>query len=219
MGPSTSISKVHALVVIRILELRHRLQLILVAAHDGVIGRPVIHIRGRRGGARGGRVCGRCGGTGRRVARRSRGGRGTGADRLFHEFELKSSTVEQKHCLQRHEFLCRLSDLRELYCLPSPTVRGLHAVTESVVLPPDLKGVTMTEIHTSTLTPRAVARPRCPQCQARALVQRATAARPDFEHWTLRCTKCGHIHEAQVRADPMTSEATGWLSGELRSPT
>lgn len=77
----------------------------------------------------------------------------------------------------------------------------------------------MTEIHTSTLTPRAVARPRCPQCQALSLVQRATAARPGFEHWTLRCTKCGHIHEASVEADPMTSEATGWLSGELRSPT
>jgi len=77
----------------------------------------------------------------------------------------------------------------------------------------------MTEIKPLGLTPRAIARPRCPQCQAPALVQRATVGRSGFEHWTLRCTKCGHIHEAQVYADPMTSEATGWLSGELHSPT
>lgn len=92
-------------------------------------------------------------------------------------------------------------------------------VTESVVLPPDLAGVAMTDIRTSTLTLRAIARPRCPQCNARTLLQRSTAGRPGFEHWTLRCTKCGHIHEAQVAADPMTSDANGWLSGELRSPT
>ena len=77
----------------------------------------------------------------------------------------------------------------------------------------------MQEFLPSTLTPRAVSRPRCPQCQAPALVQRATAGRSGFEHWTLRCTKCGHIHEAQVRSDPMTREAAGWLSSELRAPT
>lgn len=71
----------------------------------------------------------------------------------------------------------------------------------------------------STLTPRAVARPRCPQCQAPALVQRATAAQRGLEHWTLRCPKCGHIHEAQVQTDPMTAEATRWLLGDLRAPT
>jgi len=45
-------------------------------------------------------------------------------------------------------------------------------------------------------------RPRCPRCQARVTVQRTVASRPGFEHWTLRCTKCGHIHEAQVNVDP-----------------
>ena len=58
----------------------------------------------------------------------------------------------------------------------------------------------MSEMQSTTLTPRSAARPRCPQCQAPALVQRATPARSGFEHWTLRCTKCGHIHEAQVQA-------------------
>ena len=71
----------------------------------------------------------------------------------------------------------------------------------------------------STLTPRMVARPSCPQCQASALVQRSTAGRSGFEHWTLRCIRCGHIHEAQVQTEPMTSEAAMWLSGDLRAPT
>ena len=77
----------------------------------------------------------------------------------------------------------------------------------------------MSESPQSILTPRAVARPRCPQCQAPVIVQRATAGRPGFEHWTLRCAKCGHIHEAQVQTDPMKSEAVGWLSGDLHAPT
>jgi hypothetical protein len=33
-------------------------------------------------------------------------------------------------------------------------------------------------------------------------VQRVVPARPCFEHWTLRCMKCGHIHEAQVQLVP-----------------
>jgi uncharacterized Zn finger protein len=49
-------------------------------------------------------------------------------------------------------------------------------------------------------------------------VQRIIASRPGFEHWTLRCTKCGHIHEAQVHIDPMKSDAQGWLHGELGQP-
>ncbi|WP_441277239.1 MJ0042-type zinc finger domain-containing protein [Tardiphaga sp. 172_B4_N1_3] len=77
----------------------------------------------------------------------------------------------------------------------------------------------MTEIETSELAPRMIARPRCPQCQAVARVQRSTAGRKGYEYWTLRCTSCGHIHEAQVQVDPMTPEARGWLSSDLRAPT
>jgi hypothetical protein len=49
-------------------------------------------------------------------------------------------------------------------------------------------------------------------------VQRITAARSGFEHWTLRCIKCGHIHQAQVPTDPMNTDARRWLDGELKSP-
>src|SRR5450631_4951264 len=50
--------------------------------------------------------------------------------------------------------------------------------------------------QTHTLSPRAAARPRCPKCQSRTEVQRITAARTGFEHWTLRCIKYGLLHEA-----------------------
>jgi predicted Zn finger-like uncharacterized protein len=58
------------------------------------------------------------------------------------------------------------------------------------------------------LPPRATQR-RCPRCQARLAVQSVIPSRSGFEHWTLRCTKCGHILEAQVHADPMKSDAQG----------
>jgi hypothetical protein len=31
------------------------------------------------------------------------------------------------------------------------------------------------------------------------MVQRVTPARAGFEHWTIRCTNCSHIHETQVQ--------------------
>jgi hypothetical protein len=49
-------------------------------------------------------------------------------------------------------------------------------------------------------------------------VQHIAAARSGFEHWTLRCTKCGDIREAQVPTDPMHTDARGWLNGELGRP-
>ena len=64
--------------------------------------------------------------------------------------------------------------------------------------------------QTLTLSPRVAARPRCPKCQSRMEVQHITSARSGFEHWTLRCTECRLIHEAQVNADPMKSDAIGW---------
>jgi hypothetical protein len=65
----------------------------------------------------------------------------------------------------------------------------------------------MPEPQMPILSPRAMATPRCPKCQSPMEVQRISAARSGFEHWTLRCTKCRLITEAQVNADPMKSEA------------
>jgi hypothetical protein len=50
-------------------------------------------------------------------------------------------------------------------------------------------------------------------------VQYVASARAGFEHWTLRCAKCGTIQEAQVDADPMRSDALRWIgSRELLPP-
>ena len=71
----------------------------------------------------------------------------------------------------------------------------------------------------TTLPPRATQRPRCPRCQARSTVQRIVPGRAGFEFWTLRCTKCGNIHEAQVHSDPIDDAvALGWLASELAPP-
>jgi transcription elongation factor Elf1 len=71
---------------------------------------------------------------------------------------------------------------------------------------------------TDRLSPRQTQRPRCPQCQSQMRIQSVAPGRRGFEYWTLRCTKCGLVHEAQVPADPLKSEALGWLDGDLRPP-
>jgi hypothetical protein len=50
-------------------------------------------------------------------------------------------------------------------------------------------------------------------------IQSIAAARSGYEHWTLRCTKCRDIREAQVPTDPMKSEAWGSADAELVRPT
>ncbi len=72
--------------------------------------------------------------------------------------------------------------------------------------------------HTPTLSYRAATRPRCPKCQSSMEVQRLIAARPGFEHWTLRCVKCGLINEAQVGTGPMKPDAIGWVNSDLGAP-
>jgi hypothetical protein len=50
-------------------------------------------------------------------------------------------------------------------------------------------------------------------------VQHVVPGRAGFEHWTLRCTKCGIVREAQVHADPTLSSALRWVgSSELVPP-
>jgi hypothetical protein len=71
---------------------------------------------------------------------------------------------------------------------------------------------------TNKLSPRHIVQPRCPMCQAQMDVQRVLLGRPGFEYWTLRCTKCGLIHEAQAPTDPINSEALGWFNSELQPP-
>jgi uncharacterized Zn finger protein len=64
---------------------------------------------------------------------------------------------------------------------------------------------------TYKLSLREALRPRCSMCRARMEVLRVVPGRPGFEHWTIRCRRCGLIHEAQAPADPIHSDALGGL--------
>jgi hypothetical protein len=75
----------------------------------------------------------------------------------------------------------------------------------------------MPDPQTPTLSPRVAGRPRCLKCQSRMEVQHITSTRSGFEHWTLRCTKCGLIREAQVSADPIEPDAIGWEHSDQRA--
>ena len=74
MGPLT-FHYTATLVVVRVFELRHRLKLLLGAAHHGMVGSPVIRVGAARGRGRRrrGSIRWRRGSPGRRFARRGRG--------------------------------------------------------------------------------------------------------------------------------------------------
>ena len=50
----------------------------------------------------------------------------------------------------------------------------------------------MSEIEKPILPP-TILEIRCSMCQSSTNIQSTAWARKGFEHWTLRCTRCGHI--------------------------
>ena len=56
----------------------------------------------------------------------------------------------------------------------------------------------MPEFKANSTASAAMALPDCPLCGTRLVVQRIIPGRLGLEHWTLRCTKCGHIHQDAV---------------------
>jgi uncharacterized Zn finger protein len=40
--------------------------------------------------------------------------------------------------------------------------------------------------------------PDCPLCCTRLVIQKIIPGRLGLEHWTLRCTNCGHVHQDAV---------------------
>src|SRR6267142_1542438 len=48
--------------------------------------------------------------------------------------------------------------------------------------------------------PSATVRSNCPHCDTRLVVQRIVPGQSGLEYWTLRCTKCGHIHQDAVHS-------------------
>ena len=72
--------------------------------------------------------------------------------------------------------------------------------------------------QTASLPPRAVSSSRCVRCWGRTKVQRITPLRAGFEHWTLRCTTCGHIHQMQVVSSPTPSDPVDWFDNPVNPP-
>jgi ssDNA-binding Zn-finger/Zn-ribbon topoisomerase 1 len=60
----------------------------------------------------------------------------------------------------------------------------------------------------------------CPKCQGPMMLARIAPGRLNFDLRTFECVKCDHVEKVLVATDPMkSSDALGWLLGELRSPT
>ena len=55
-------------------------------------------------------------------------------------------------------------------------------------------------MRTSKADPQAAAAalPDCPLCGTRLIIQRIIPGRLGLEHWTFRCTHCGHIHQDAI---------------------
>jgi hypothetical protein len=66
----------------------------------------------------------------------------------------------------------------------------------------------------------AIERPRCPDCrQDRMLLSKHEIAASGCDVSTFECRKCGRVRRIILSDDPMTSDARGWLAGELKPPT
>ena len=61
-------------------------------------------------------------------------------------------------------------------------------------------------------------RPRCPKCHVRMLLLRIQKAPKRKEIRSFECSKCGLASDVTTDADPMFSEKSGWIEGELRPP-
>lgn len=72
-------------------------------------------------------------------------------------------------------------------------------------------------VHTDPLSPPRILSwdSRCDRCQGVTTVRRITPSRAGFEHWKLRCTRCGHIDQRQVVCSRSQSEPFDWFDPYL----
>ena len=64
----------------------------------------------------------------------------------------------------------------------------------------------------------AIERPRCPHCQTHTILSRIAPGPAGYELRAFECPKCDRVHRTLVVSDPMSGDARGWFSGELKSP-
>jgi hypothetical protein len=71
--------------------------------------------------------------------------------------------------------------------------------------------------HRPSLT--TIEHPNCPRCrQARMSLARIAPGPRGYDMRTFECRKCEHVHTVTIAIDPMKSDKTGWLAGELKRP-
>ena len=63
-----------------------------------------------------------------------------------------------------------------------------------------------------------IERPRCPKCQTRMRLARVAPGPSGYDLRTFECSKCEHVLKEMISTDPMKSDKTGWLAGELKAP-
>ena len=63
-----------------------------------------------------------------------------------------------------------------------------------------------------------IVRARCSRCQTRMMLERVSTGPIGFEQRLFECPKCDQVEISVIASDPIKSDATGWLAGELRTP-
>src|SRR3954447_571293 len=63
----------------------------------------------------------------------------------------------------------------------------------------------------------SIERPHCPRCQSRMDLAQIIPGHQGVDRRNFSCEKCDRIVAVSVATDPMQSEVTGWLNGELGS--
>jgi hypothetical protein len=58
----------------------------------------------------------------------------------------------------------------------------------------------------------------CPRCQTRTMLAGIASGPAGYELRTFECPKCDRVQRTLVVSDPMSGDARGWLSGQLKSP-
>jgi hypothetical protein len=71
----------------------------------------------------------------------------------------------------------------------------------------------------SRLSPTAIERPLCEKCGDRMMLARIMPGPKGFEQRNFECNRCDHVFTQTLAIDPMNSDVTGWLNGELGGST
>jgi tRNA(Ile2) C34 agmatinyltransferase TiaS len=78
----------------------------------------------------------------------------------------------------------------------------------------------MADSHSHTVVPSlwVIERPRCPKCQTRMSLARISPGPSGYDVRMFECGKCEYVLKEVISTDPMKSDKTGWLAGELKPP-